>query len=227
MANDLEQKARELLEFERHKPTENTGIVCYSAALRAIVAALQAQQPINGDVESSKAAAVPSVDGGPGNYVAQASPPSQQPGAQAVQPYGWHCIWNGSNALDESVTWDQFHHAEWEPLPKRWDQKPSKIVPLYTHPQPPSIPEPMPEDVRKELLLAWDLAGDVCGSALLAAEPEAMNEDHCAAIRKKAQRVFIALINTYHDLVGRRPEDDESELTTYTARLRERIGGGV
>lgn len=45
MANDLEQKARELLEFERHKPTENTGIVCYSAALRAIAAALQAQQP--------------------------------------------------------------------------------------------------------------------------------------------------------------------------------------
>jgi len=70
----------------------------------------------------------------------------------------------------------------------------------------------VPEDVRKELLLAWDLAGDVCGSALLAAEPHAMNDEHCEAVRKKAQRVFIALINTYSDLVGHRPEDDESEL---------------
>jgi hypothetical protein len=139
MPTELEQRARELLaaEYERrgyrHQAAgvragtypaydEQKDIFC-----KAIAAALQAQQPINGDVESSKPAAVPSVDGGPGNYVAPASPPSQQPDAQAV------------GYIDEGDDGSGMF-AEFYP-----DRDLSVGAKLYT--QPPSIPDPSEEDI--------------------------------------------------------------------------------
>jgi hypothetical protein len=106
------------------------------AVRRFETAALQAQQPINGDVESSKAAAVPSVDGGPGNYVAPASAPSQQPGAQAVGYVSPHVIEHLRNG-GHSCTTITAHRAMLDD------------VALYT--QPPSIPEPSDADAAKAL----------------------------------------------------------------------------
>jgi hypothetical protein len=94
----------------------------------------------------------------------------QPPGAQAV---AWH---TDDHLTDKSAT-------TYDPvIADRWRAKGWPVTPHYTHPQPPSIPEPSEDDV------------------------DAAYGAFCAAWTK-TKREQVADI-----------------LTTYTARLRERIG---
>jgi hypothetical protein len=77
---------------------------------------------------------------------------AQQPGAQEVAPYGWHCIWRGS---DDAPDWDQFHEAASDPLPAKWGSAsdvPDVIVPLYT--APPTL-SPVTDDDVATAIEAW------------------------------------------------------------------------
>jgi hypothetical protein len=204
MPTELEQRARELLAAEQESAgfpytawriREQIDLTDDEAiAIRAIAAALQAQQPINGDVESSKAAAVPSVDGGPGNYVAPASPPSQQPGAQAVAPEGavsWQRRIRGDSG--KWLAWSEWEDLYGEGKVQKVGRFDCEYRPLYTHPQPTegttpvvTIPEPSEADVRASCV-EWGVA------------------------------ISSGNVVLFSDLI-------RSLLTTYTARLRERVG---
>jgi hypothetical protein len=152
----IEQRARELLAVELSsdadlarmvKTGSYAGLVYATEALRAIVAALQ----------------------------------TQQPGAQAV---AWRYQFFGEKG------WS------WALVPKVPDFIKGRAIiePLYTHPQPPSIPEPSEADVEASCI-AYDAELGINTS------PEWLSEiDDKTPIR--------------------------AALTTYTARLRERIGGG-
>lgn len=170
-------------------PTEFGDAACASArealAEHDAQPALQAQQPDltnevirEGKTQWDRVAKILGADGDcVDSVIAAAERLAQQPGAQAV-------AWIGTmpNGL-------RYAHLV-EPTAEEGYKE---IVPLYTHPQPPSIPEPSEADAK-------------------AAECDRVR--HLKAISAYGS----AGVDERYDMAMR------AALTTYTARLRERIG---
>ena len=168
MTDTLEQRARGLLASEfpladgfsavlvRDMSIPQLGVVDTAIALRAIVAALQAQQPACPDWELigyeyqheetglTTFVDVQQVEWGfeKNNPRHQRVGPCYRPNAKAQQPGAQVVAWHTDDHLtDKSAT-------TYDPvIADRWRAKGWPVTPHYTDPQPPSIPEP--SELRK------------------------------------------------------------------------------
>jgi hypothetical protein len=169
MPTELELRARELLAAEQ----ESAGFPYTAWRIREQI-----------DLTDDEAIAIRAI---------AAALPAQQPGAQAVAPevaVAWQRRIRGDSG--KWLAWSEWEDLYGEGKVQKVGRFDCEYRPLYTHPQPPSIPEPSEDDVEASCI-AYD------AEIGLDTSPEWLSEiDDKTPIR--------------------------AALTTYTARLRERIG---